>query len=93
LPIAVCKDEEQLKEWCKDTGLRDRYRMISTEENEVIVEPIKTTRPSKFAYLSGPKAEEIASNIAKEYSVSHIKLKAYRWNEERGPFVKVPIEE
>jgi len=23
----------------------------------------------------------------------HIKLKAYRWNEERGPFVKVPIEE
>ena len=93
MPVAVFGNIEQLRLWCKDTVSPDRYRVLSTDENEVILEPTKTSRPLKFGYLQSSDAEKLAEDIAKEFSIVHIHLKAYRWDDERGPFVKIFAEE
>jgi len=93
VPIAVFHDLDQLKKWCEDTVSPDRFRVLSTDEDEIILEPTKTSRPLKFGYLQIAKARELADQIAKEFSLKHIHLKAYRWLEDRGPFIKVVPEE
>jgi len=92
MPIAVCASEEELIEWCKELGIKGRYRVITTKENEVILEPIKTSKPIRFAYLETEKAKELAEKIANDYNIKHLTLKAYRWNIERAPSVKVAVE-
>ena len=93
MPIAVFQDLGQLKKWCEDTVSPDRFRVLSTDEDEIILEPTKTSRPLKFGYLQISKAQEFAESLAKEFGLKHIHLKAYRWMEDRGPFVKVAPEE
>jgi len=93
MPIAVFGNVDQLRLWCKDTVSPDRYRVLSTDEEEVILEPTKTSRPLKFGYIQSSDAEKLAEEIAKEFNIKHIHLKAYRWNDERGPFVKILLEE
>jgi len=92
VPIAVCQNEEELEEWCREFVETGRYTVISTAENEVILEPTKTSRPIRFAYYMTAKAEEIAQKIADDYGIKHLKLKAYRWNIERAPSVRIPVE-
>ena len=93
MTIAVFDNIEQLKMWCGDTVVEGRFRIISTDEGEIIVEPTKTSKPLKYGYLKIAEAEKRAEEISKEFNIKHIHISAYRWNDERGPFVKVPIEE
>jgi len=92
MPIAVCGSEGELIEWCREFVEAGKYRVISTEENEVILEPVKTSKPIRFAYYQTEKARELAGKIAEDFGVKHLKLQAYRWNIERSPAVKVAIE-
>ncbi|MEM4534989.1 MAG: hypothetical protein QW764_02975 [Desulfurococcaceae archaeon] len=93
MPIAVCKNDEELLAWLEDTVSSGRFRVIVTDENEVIIEPTKTSKPLKFAYLQTSNPESVAREIGERFNLKVLHLKAYRWNEERGPFVKIPIEE
>lgn len=93
MPIVVCKNEEELMAWLEDTVVTGRYRVLVTDENEIIVEPTKTSRPLKYAYLQITEPSEIAKKIREKFGLKILHIKAYRWNDERGPFVKIPIEE
>jgi len=93
MPIAVFSNVDQLRMWCEDTVSSDRYRVLSTDEGEIILEPTKTSRPLKFGYLQIADSEKLAVEVAKTFGLKHINLKAYRWNDERGPFVKVAAVE
>jgi len=92
MPIAVCENEDELIEWCREFVETGKYRVFSTRENEIILEPIKTSKPIRFAYYQTERAEELAKQIAKNFGIKHLTLKAYRWNIERAPSVKVAVE-
>jgi len=89
MPIAVCKNKEQLIAWCEDTVEPGRFRVLATEEGEVIIEPTKTSRPIKYAYLQTTEASKVAEEIASKFGVKKLELKAYRWDDERSPSVVV----
>ena len=93
MPIAVFNNTDELRAWCKDTVSPDKYRVLSTDEDEIILEPTKTSRPLKFGYLQIPGAEALADEIAKEFNLKHIHIKAYRWDTDKGPHIKISAEE
>jgi len=92
LPIAVCGTEEELLDWCREFVESGKYRVFSTGENEVILEPVKTSKTIRFAYYQTERAKELAGKIAEDFGIKHLTLKSYRWNIERAPSVKVAVE-
>jgi len=97
MPLSVCKTEEQFKRWCEEVVEKDRYRIyVTTEENEIILEPKRTTKPLKYCYYKAEsiaKAMELAKEISDKYNLPVIEISRMSWDLEKGPAIKIPIEE
>ena len=103
MPIHVLKykkkegkyDFNMIKDWLDEFVRGKVYVAILTDDNEVIIEPRKSTRPLDFGYArfdSSAGARELADVLNSEYKLKVIEVETYAWNIERPPWVKVPIE-
>jgi len=91
MPRHVCANVEQLKDFCEVYVTNpDKYVVISTDEDEVILEPLRSTRPVRYAYLEIENAEEVAEAIATKHGLKHLKLKSYDWKVDIPPGVAIP---
>jgi len=104
VPIHVLKaDRDKEGKWVFDKVLawvneyvrgRD-YAVIVTDENEMILEPRKSTRPLDYGYLcldDSKAVRELAEKIARTYNLPLLEIQYFRWDIEKSPLVKVPIE-
>jgi hypothetical protein len=105
MPIHVLKlekdkegkwDYSKVIEWADEYVSGKDYVVLMTEENEVILEPRKSTRPLDFGYVkvSDPSAAyELAGKLAVRYGLTLLDIKALAWDIEKPPWVRVPIAE
>jgi hypothetical protein len=103
MPIHVLKVEKSEKGWdyskviaWADEYVRARdYVVIQTDENEIILEPRKSTRPLDFAYVkldSADAVKELARQLSSRYGIKLIEVKSLAWDIEKSPYIKTPIE-
>ena len=96
MPISICENEEQLNNWCQQFAKKGRYTVYyTTDDYEVVLEPIKTTRPIRYCYLKLANrglAEKVAKEIAQSYGLDVVELKGIAWDIEKGPWIKIPIK-
>lgn len=97
MPRKVFESLEDLREWMKTRVAPDKYIVnVTTRRKEVIVEPTKSTRPMIYGYYKCDEEElekfmEFLSDI-KSLGYSVIKLKAYEWDVDKSPGVRVAVE-
>jgi len=92
MPRIVFDSADELKEWCKLFVKDNKYTGYITEENELILEPQKSTRPIRYAYIKCKKAKELAEELKDKYNIPVIKIKSYEWDTEKYPGIKVLVE-
>ncbi len=91
MPRLVFNSKEELLKWIKEKVAAEKYDLYLTEESEVILSPIKSTKPLNYAYLrlsTDPKdlVRAIKENVngIKVYS-----LKNFEWVTDLAPGIKV----
>jgi hypothetical protein len=104
MPIHVLKVEKDEKggwifdmvlEWVHEYVKGRDYAVLVTDENEIILEPRKSTRPLDYGYVcldDSAAVRELAEKIARTYNLPLLEIQYFRWDIERPPSVKVPIE-
>lgn len=92
MPRHVFENSEQLKQWCEEFVKEGYYIVYTTAENEIILEPKRSTRPQRYGYLKSVNAEKLAVEIAEEYNIPYIKLESYEWDLDKSPGVRVSVE-
>jgi hypothetical protein len=71
------------------------YALLVTDENEIILEPRKSTRPLDFGYVNIKDSQalnELVKELERRYALTRIEIKMIGWDTERAPWVKVPAE-
>ena len=104
MPIHVLKAEKDEKgnydfskiyAWANEYVRGRDYAILLTDENEVILEPRKSTRPLDYGYISlddSRSARNLAESLASKYGLPLLEIQYFRWDIEKPPSVKVPIE-
>jgi hypothetical protein len=104
MPIHVLKAERDEKgnwdfskviAWANEYVRGRDYAVLVTDENELILEPRKSTRPLDYGYLSlddSKAVRELAEKLAKTYGLPLLEIQYFRWDIEKAPSVRVPIE-
>lgn len=92
MPRIVFCSEEQLENWCKEFVDTGKYVIYLTEYNEVILEPLKSTRPLRFGYFKGLKGEKLATKLQELHQIPLFRVRDYEWDLEKSPGIKVAIE-
>ena len=85
MPRIVFEDFEELKKWCKEFVEKGKYTGYTTASDELILEPRKSTRPSRFAYFRSIKVKEYAKTLSEIYGIPFFYLERYEWDVERSP--------
>jgi uncharacterized lipoprotein YehR (DUF1307 family) len=97
MPISICENEEQLNHWCEQFVKGSKYIVYyTTEDSEVILEPIRSTRPLRYCYLkmsTSNSAKKVATQISKTYELPLLEIKRMAWDLEKGPGIRMPIGE
>jgi hypothetical protein len=71
------------------------YALLVTDENEIILEPRKSTRPLDFAYVNIKDVKALQTLIKElfnRYQLEPIEIKSLGWDIEKPPWIKVPVE-
>jgi hypothetical protein len=88
-------DFNKVLEWTEEYVKAKDYALIVTDENEIILEPRKSTRPLDFGYINIKNTNAIktlAGMLEKLYGLKRIEVKSLGWDVEKPPWVKVPVE-
>jgi predicted transcriptional regulator len=103
MPIHVLKAEKDEKgnwnfdkviAWTDEYVQGKDYTLLVTDENEIIIEPRKSTRPLDFGYVCIKDASAIktlAKQLATRYGLPVLEIKSLGWDTEKSPYVKVPV--
>jgi len=88
----IFKELESFQKWISDLN-SDRYVCYSTDSNEVIIVPTRSTRPLIYGYIRIPKESK---NVLKD--LESLGFKIYRvsrveWADDRPVGAKMPVEE
>jgi hypothetical protein len=79
-----------------DEYVRGRdYVILLTDENEIILEPRKSTKPSDYGYISIRDRQAVmnlAEELRRRYGLLVVEIKSLGWDVEKPPWVKVPPE-
>ena len=92
MPISICTTKEQVEKWSTELIREGKYIVYLTSENEVILEPLRSTRPLRYCYYKGSStddAKKIAEAISKTYNLPLIQVEGVTWDIEKGPWIKV----
>jgi hypothetical protein len=104
MPIHVLKAEKDKEgKWdfrlvvaWADEYVRGRdYAVLVTDEGEVVLEPRKSTKPLDYGYVFLGEAEaarSLAKELAHRYALPLLEIRSLRWDLEKSPLVKTPIE-
>lgn len=104
MPIHVLKVErdergnwncEKILAWANEYVKGKDYALLLTDENELIIEPRKSTRPLDYGYVSINDANVIralARQLATNFGLPLLEIQYFRWDIEKPPSVKVPVE-
>lgn len=92
MPRIIFTNPEQLIEWVKAFCSADKYVGYTTAEKELIIEPIKSTRPLRYAYYKGEDTDEIAKKLSEKYQMKVFQIKNYEWDMEKSVGVRVAVE-
>jgi predicted amidophosphoribosyltransferase len=88
----IFDNEQQLEEWLAFRGADKYYGLRTLEDNEIILIPLKTTRPIEIGYLKSPDADEIAKDLSQKYQIKILTIRRYEWDIEKAVGVKIPVE-
>ena len=86
------QDKEQLFAWCEEHTKEGSHVLYWTGDGEVIVEPKRSTRPLRYAYLKTSKASEIAEEFSEKFKLTCLHLGSYEWDLDKSVGVKVPVK-
>lgn len=103
MPIHVLKVKKDEKgwdfsgvfEWISEYAALKDYMLLVTDENELIIEPRKSTRPLNYGYVHIDDAKairELAKQLASSFGLPLLEIQYFRWDIEKPPSVKIPIE-
>jgi hypothetical protein len=104
VPIHVLKAErdekgdwvfEKVLAWANEYVKGKDYTLLLTDENELIIEPRKSTRPLDYGYVNINDANAIrtlAKQLASSFGLPLLEIQYFRWDIEKPPSVKIPIE-
>jgi hypothetical protein len=104
MPIHVLKAERDEKgnwdfskviAWANEYVRGRDYAVLLTDEGEIILEPRKSTRPLDYGYVSivdMQAARELAKTLSTRYGLPLLEIQYFRWDIEKSPSVKVPLE-
>lgn len=86
--------KEEFEKWLDQFATKDRYALYTTEENEIIAYPLKTSRPLTYAYFKpvGVTAIDIAKACVEKHNLRWFKIKALEWSDDRPVGVKFIVE-
>ncbi len=94
MPRLVFSSREELLKWIKEKVAAEKYDLYITEESEVILSPIKSTKPLNYAYFKTSADPKDLVRAIKE-NVNGIKvylLKSFEWATDLAPGIKVITE-
>jgi len=92
IPISICSTKGQVEKWAKAIVHEGKFIIYLTLNNEVVVEPLRSTRPLRYCYYKGSDfndAKKVAESISKAYNLSIVEVSSMSWDNEKGPWVKV----
>jgi len=91
MPRQVFDDVQELEKWCKEFVKRGQYTVYTTSDNELILEPRKSTRPQRYAYFKSVKVEELAKLFSETYEIPYFKVERYEWDLDKGIGIRTTI--
>lgn len=94
LPRIVFENYDQLFAWAQEFLKPDprKYVIYMALDNEIILEPRKSTRPIRYGYLKSMEAVSPVKKMAEDFNVSVFNCKDYEWDLTKAPGVKVVVE-
>ena len=99
MPRKVFESISDIKEWAKTFAMPEKFIVNITRDNEIIIEPTKSTKPLTYCYCKvGHSAEEEKElneflNYLESRGFTILRLKAYEWDIEKAVGVKPKVEE
>jgi len=86
MPILEFEYVESFKDWISDFTKPERYVFYVTSIDEIIAQPLKTSRPIVYGYMR-VKPEEMKTIMEKitKLGFKIIRLKTFNWDTERMP--------
>jgi len=94
MPIMEFGTLGSFKDWISNFAKSDRYMFCVTSENEIIAQPLKTSRPIIYGYMKITDEKELGGLIKKlrENGYSVVQLKSFSWDTDRQPGQKRVFE-
>ena len=89
MPRIVFDSFEELKKWCDEFIKEKSHTIYTTENDELIVEPRRSTRPSRYGYFKSIKVKEFAKTLSEKHEIPYFHLKSYEWDTEKSPGIKM----
>ena len=97
MPRLVFESKERLEDWVKTfvTKKPENYVIIYTsEDNEVIVHPVVTSRPIFVGYFKGVEAlGKFAEELSQKYKIPLLRVQRVEWDIEKPVGIKYRITE
>jgi len=94
MPIFRFAKISEYKNWISKIVTPKRYIIVVTENNEVIAEPIKATRPLLFGHMQ-ITAEKDRKDLIKELEEAGFNIfyvKDFSYDTERPPGTRITVE-
>jgi len=90
MPILEFDSLSSLEEWVAKFTTPERYMVIVTSDEEVVLQPTKTSRPIIYGYYKGQAQRVLKALEALGYRILHVK--SFTWDIERAPGTRIIVE-
>lgn len=90
----VFDKKDEFEKWITENATSSRYSIYISSENEVLLYPLKTSRPTTYAYFKSTDSkvmEEIVNRLT-EVGFKTYRVKAIEFADDRPVGVKVKTE-
>ena len=91
----VFSSSAEFENWMRQFSTPERYCLYESENGELLLYPLKTSRPITYAYLKTENKETIAKikGLAKDFGLHIFGVKDLEWADDRAVGVRMKVEE
>ena len=82
MPRLVFSVLEEFLRWIRDNVKPDRYSAYFTDEGEVLLVPLRSTRPILYAYFKGEDLASVKKSL-ESLGVKFYEVQAVEWADDR----------
>jgi hypothetical protein len=94
MPRHVINDKTVLEKWIDVFCKNKEFAIITTDNNEVILEPLRSTRPLNYAYFkSATNPKDFGAELSKKYDMPHLHIAAFEWDLDKPTGIQAKPEE